>query len=102
MNTQFHQSDIDQEIQLDRAPGIEHDEIAPLTRRNEHATIQCMDYGPGMVSVQKIDSLDGFLIHHRPEWSAVRWISIAGLSDMDAIHTLVTKYDLHSIRWRRR
>jgi magnesium transporter len=56
-----------------------------------------MDYSPGMTSEQEIDSLEDFLTHHRPEWSVVRWISIAGLSDMDAIHALATKYDLHPL-----
>jgi magnesium transporter len=56
-----------------------------------------MDYSPGKVSTQEVDSLGDFLAHHRPEWAVVRWISIVGLSDMDAIHALATKYDLHPL-----
>jgi len=46
---------------------------------------------------QEIGDLQDFLGHHRPEWSAVRWISVEGLSDMHAIHALATKYDLHPL-----
>ena len=49
------------------------------------------------MSVQEVEDLDDFLAHHRPEWSAVRWINVDGLCDMDAIHALATKYDLHPL-----
>jgi magnesium transporter len=56
-----------------------------------------MDYSHGNVSVQEILDLEEFLAHHRPAWSAVRWISVVGLTDMTAIHALATKYDLHPL-----
>jgi magnesium transporter len=56
-----------------------------------------MDYSPASVSEWKIDNLQEFLSHHRPEWSTVRWISVVGLSEMTAIHALATKYDLHPL-----
>jgi magnesium transporter len=49
------------------------------------------------VNIQEITDLDEFVAGHRPEWSHVRWISVDGLSDMNAIHALATKYDLHSL-----
>jgi magnesium transporter len=93
MKTQFDHTDINH----GSTPGIEHDEIANLSAGNTHATIRCIDYSPGMLSMQEIDSLDGFLAQHRPEWSAVRWISVVGLSDMNAMYALATKYDLHPL-----
>jgi len=79
------------------APGIEHDEIASLPTSSEPAHITCVDYSASNVSVQEIANLSDFLNHHRPEWSAVRWINVDGLSDMGAIHALATKYDLHPL-----
>jgi magnesium transporter len=79
------------------APGIEHDEITALPGGKEPATITCVDYSPGNVAVQEVRDLPDFLAQHRPEWSAVRWISVLGLSDMNAIHALATKYDLHPL-----
>ena len=93
MNTQFNQADID----LNSAPGIEYDEIIDRPGGNVKATITCIDYSPDHVSIQKVEDLDDFLARHRPEWSAVRWISVVGLSDMDAIHALATKYQLHPL-----
>jgi magnesium transporter len=79
------------------APGIEHDEIASLPGRPGQTCIACIDYSPGQVSMREIDDLDDFVGRHRPEWTTVRWISVDGLSDMRAIHTLATKYDLHPL-----
>jgi magnesium transporter len=93
MKTQFKHTD----IQLGTAPGIEYDEIIDLPGGNAPAVITCIDYSPGNVSTQEIGDLEDFVAHHRPEWSAVRWISIVGLSDMNAIHALATKYELHPL-----
>jgi magnesium transporter len=93
MNTKFNHTD----IQFGTAPGIEYDEIIDLPSGNAQAMITCIDYSPGNVSVQHIEDLEDFLGHHRPKWSAVRWISIVSLSDMNAIHALATKYDLHPL-----
>src|SRR5258705_9763360 len=84
MKTQFNQTD----IHLGTAPGIEHDEIINLPGETARATITCIDYSPGNVSIQRIENLEDFVTLHRPEWSAVRWISIVGLSDMNAVHAL--------------
>jgi magnesium transporter len=93
MKTQINPAD----IHPGSAPGIEHEEIIDLPSRNERASITCIDYCPGHASLQEIQDLEHFLAHHRPEWSAVRWISLAGISDMNAIHALATKYDLHPL-----
>jgi magnesium transporter len=79
------------------APGIEHDEIASLPSGGERAHVTCIDYGPSSVQVQEVDDLEAFLGLHRPEWSAVRWVNVDGLSDMKVIHALATKYELHPL-----
>jgi magnesium transporter len=79
------------------APGIEHNEIASLPGGIGQVRISCLDYSPGQVSIQEINNLEDFVRQHRPEWTVVRWISVDGLSDMRAIHTLATKYDLHPL-----
>jgi magnesium transporter len=93
MKTQFNSADFHQGA----APGIEHDEIINLPSDDARTLILCIDYSPGQVLTQEIENLEDFVAHHRPEWSAVRWISIVGLSDMNAIHALATKYDLHPL-----
>jgi magnesium transporter len=82
---------------LHGAPGIEYEEIQNRPGGKAKAAITCIDYSPGHILVQKIEDLGTFVQHHRPEWSLVRWISIVGLSDMDAIHALATKYQLHPL-----
>ncbi|HWS58489.1 MAG TPA: magnesium/cobalt transporter CorA [Actinotalea sp.] len=60
-------------------------------------TVTCVDYSPDAVEVQHVADLPGFLDRHRPAWAAVRWIDIVGLADLDAIHALATKYELHPL-----
>jgi magnesium transporter len=93
MNTQFNPI----KDMPGSAPGIEHDEIIGLPGGNGQVSITCIDYNPGKVSVQEIDNPGDFLSQHRPEWSTVRWINIAGLSNMHVIHALATKYGLHPL-----
>jgi magnesium transporter len=93
MKAQFNPDDIRQGA----APGIEHDELMNLSGGGTQTLVSCVDYSPGQVSFQAVEDLRDFLLHHRPEWSVVRWISVAGLSDMNAIHALATKYDLHPL-----
>jgi magnesium transporter len=79
------------------APGIEHDEISTLTVAHQPAHITCTDYSSTNTSTQEVDDLESFLKRHRPDWSAVRWICMEGLADMDAVHALAIKYDLHPL-----
>jgi len=79
------------------APGIEHHEIASLPGGTGQVRVSCIDYCPGQIAIQEIGDLDDFVGRHRPEWSAVRWINVNGLSDMRAIQALSTKYDLHPL-----
>jgi magnesium transporter len=79
------------------APGVEHHEIAALPSSPGQVLVTCIDYCPSQVVEQQIDDLDSFLDRHRPEWVAVRWINVDGLSDMGVIHALATKYELHPL-----
>jgi magnesium transporter len=79
------------------APGVEHDEIPLLPASGGQVSITCIDYCPAEYEIKHIDNLDDFLAIHRPDWSQVRWIDVCGLSDMRAIHSLATKYNLHPL-----
>jgi magnesium transporter len=79
------------------APGVERDEIRKLPGGSAPVYISCIDYCPDQTLFQDIDDLDEFLRHHRPEWSAVRWINIDGLSNMEALQGLAAKYELHPL-----
>lgn len=80
------------------APGIEHDELAALLPENAGpARVTCVDFSPSEVAMQEISDLADFLAHHRPAWSAVRWINVDGLGDLAAVHALAAKYDLHPL-----
>lgn len=78
-------------------PGIEPNRIASLPAGSGHTTVTCIDFSPTQFLIQEISDLAEFVSHHRPEWSKVRWISVDGLSNMQAIQTLATKYDLHPL-----
>jgi magnesium transporter len=79
------------------APGIEHDEINQISTDAGPVTLTCVDYCPAEAAVLDVEDLENFLGRHRPDWSAVRWINVAGLSDMHTIHSLAKKYNLHPL-----
>jgi magnesium transporter len=79
------------------APGLEHEDIRKLPSGNLPVYVSCIDYCPERTLVQDVNDLDGFLAHHRPDWSVVRWINIDGLTDMNVIHAFAAKYQLHPL-----
>ncbi len=79
------------------SPGVEYDEIQKLPSGTSRVYVSCIDYSPDQVQIRDVDDLDDFLAHHRPEWSAVRWINVDGLTDMKVIHSLAAKYQLHPL-----
>jgi magnesium transporter len=79
------------------APGIEHDEIISQPASSGQTLITCIDYSPTQVQAQAVDHLDEFIGHNRPEWAAVRWINVEGFADLQAIHALAAKYNLHPL-----
>ena len=56
-----------------------------------------IDYRADNVLVRTIDDIDGFVASHRPDWSAVCWINVDGLTDMKSISALAAKYELHPL-----
>src|SRR5688572_22219671 len=93
MKDQFHYTDMGQ----GSAPGIEHEELVSIRSGDARTVVTCIDYSSGNASIREIDDLAEFMVQHRPEWSAVRWIRVVGLSDMNTVHALATKYDLHPL-----
>lgn len=79
------------------APGVEHEDIQNLPSGTAPVHVSCIDYCPEQTFFQDITDLESFLAHHRPEWSAVRWINVDGLTDMKVIHALAAKYQLHPL-----
>jgi magnesium transporter len=79
------------------SPGVEYEELKRLPSKGDAVYVSCIDYSAEQVLVQEIEDLDDFLEHHLPEWSTVRWINVDGLSDMEVIHALAAKYELHPL-----
>lgn len=59
--------------------------------------VTCIDYSAQRHEVQQVRDLQAFLSHHRPPWSVVRWIDVDGLGNMEVIHALAQKYNLHPL-----
>ena len=78
------------------SPGVGLDELAGM-RAGAAVRVTCIDYGPGGHEARTVDDLEDFLVHHRPEWAAVRWINVDGLSDPAPIRALAAKYGLHPL-----
>ena len=78
-------------------PGVEHEDIVRLPGGNGITYITCIDYSPDNYQLQEVTDLRDFMPRHRPDWSAVRWINIDGLSDMKVIHAFAKKYELHPL-----
>ncbi len=79
------------------APGIEPHELSQLPTTRGKVTITCIDYCPEQVRIQEVQDVWEFLAHHRPEWSAVRWINIDGTTDMNVVRAFAEKYELHPL-----
>lgn len=79
------------------AAGIEPHQLDDLPTQAGSAYITCIDYSPEHVLVRHVDNIDEFLTHHRPEWTAVRWINVDGLTDLKAIRVLAERYQLHPL-----
>jgi magnesium transporter len=77
--------------------GIEPHQLTE--RRSERgATITVYtDYAPERVEITEVDDLPAFVKHHRGDWVKVRWISVRGLADMEALRALAEKYGLHPL-----
>ena len=79
------------------APGIEPHELSALRGTRGSAYVTCIDYCPERAEFQAIDDMAAFIARHRPEWSAVRWINIDGLTDTEVVRAFAEKYELHPL-----
>jgi magnesium transporter len=79
------------------APGIEPADLAGLPSVPGAGVVACVDYSPDHVQFDTVADLPGFIAAHRPEWSVVRWINVAGLGDLSVIRAIAEKYHLHPL-----
>src|SRR5262249_43664238 len=77
--------------------GIEPYELTQRATQRGSTIVVCTDYSPERVQITEVSDLAEFLSHHRAEWVKVRWISVRGLKDMDALRALAEKYGLHPL-----
>lgn len=80
-----------------KSPGIEPHELSQFPSSHEQVNVICVDYSSEKVQVQDVQDIGDFLSRHRPDWSAVRWIRIEGLTDMAVIRAFAEKYELHPL-----
>src|SRR5262245_54364764 len=79
------------------AAGIELQELAARATSAGLVGVTCIDYCPAQVRSEEVTDLAAFIHRHRPSWSQVRWINVAGLTDMSVIRQLAEKYELHPL-----
>jgi magnesium transporter len=79
------------------APGLAPQDLSALPSTPGAARVTSIDYSPDRVQVEEVDDLADFVARHRPDWSAVRWINVDGLSDLGVIRALSEKYRLHPL-----
>ena len=78
-------------------PGIEPHELAALPSTPGAVRVTCIDYSPANVQAEEVRDVPEFIQRHRPEWSAVRWINVDGLSDLGIVRAFAEKYRLHPL-----
>jgi magnesium transporter len=79
------------------APGIEPQELAPVTNKRPSVKVSCIDYSPQQAVFEEVEDLPAFISRHRQDWSAVRWINVDGLADLGVLRALAEKYRLHPL-----
>ena len=78
-------------------PGLAPEDLSRLPSTPGAARVTCVDFGPEEERTVEVRDLTAFLAEHRPGWSAVRWIDVAGLSDLGVVEALARKYHLHPL-----
>jgi len=79
------------------AAGINHEQLDGLQSGPGEVRVTVTDYRADNVLVRTIVDIDAFVAGHRPEWSAVCWINVDGLTDMKCVSALAAKYELHPL-----
>ena len=72
-------------------------EPAGLIQPRAGVQITCIDYCRERYTTEEVSDVAGFLARHRPTWSEVRWIHIAGSCDPALVHLFADKYELHPL-----
>lgn len=78
-------------------PGLDPTQLAQMPSTPVGVLVTCIDYSPDSVLVEEVRDIAEFVGRHRPEWSAVRWINVDGLSDLSVLRALAEKYGLHPL-----
>jgi magnesium transporter len=79
------------------APGLTLAQLAEMGSGSQRVYVSCIDYSPEQFRAVSIIDIEDFLIHHRPEWSKVRWINVDGVTDMNVVMAIAEKYQLHPL-----
>lgn len=81
------------------APGLRPEELKGVAPPAAPAGVRitAIDYSPDFVQMHSALDLDAFIASHRREGTTVRWIDVAGLSDLKAVEALARKYELHPL-----
>lgn len=79
------------------APGITLDQLAEMGSGTQRVYVSCIDFDEQHCRAVSIIDIEDFLIHHRPEWSKVRWINVDGVTNMNVIMAIAEKYQLHPL-----
>lgn len=78
-------------------PGVRPDELKAAPPVPAAVKVTCIDYAPEFVDMQSSLDMESFLKGHRREGTHVRWIDVAGLTDLKAIEGVARKYELHPL-----
>jgi len=84
---------VDRTVVAERLPEEPLTVVAP----SEGVSITCIDYSPSQYAQEEVTNVAGFLARHRPAWSEVRWIHIAGRCDPQLVRLFAEKYELHPL-----
>jgi magnesium transporter len=84
-------------LDLTHAPERPLQEPAGVVRPGMGVQITCVDYCPAQYAMEEVTNVAGFLARHRPPWSEVRWIHIAGPCDRALVCLFADKYELHPL-----
>jgi magnesium transporter len=70
---------------------------AGIVRPGDGVEITCIDYCRDQYAMEEVTDVASFLNRHRPPWSEVRWIHIAGTFDPALVRLFADKYELHPL-----
>jgi magnesium transporter len=77
--------------------GLDLDQLSTMPSESAGVAITVIDYATDRIETRTITNVDTFLAEHRPDWVAVRWINVDGLTNMHVIQALAAKYELHPL-----